>query len=482
MSSPPITPPVEAPKTEAQSRFDDTGAACEWCELYRPGGYHPVHLGDSLRDGQYKVIRKLGDGGFSTVWLAIDGHNKRYVALKVVMSKPTASINKELAIREQLEEVAAAGAFSKNIIKLLDNFEIVGPNGTHQCLVNEPMGATVTSMVAEIEENKALRVMYMLRYPKWMVKSILKQTLSGLAFLHEHGIVHSDIQQGNLLFSIPSLDEMDEERLKQNEAETTEPLRRLDGKQDKWAPKYLALGQPLHEYVNISPDFRIKISDLASAFPLSDPPVLTITPLALRAPELIFNESFDASIDVWAVGCLIYEFLTGMPLFSVNCMGDDDKDDADDGHLMDLNDILEPLPDAWLKKWPRADKWFGPDRERLDPQGAETGNYVENVGSHNPSQWIAGEEDIGGESEMGDFEGRDSTFADEFEGEFLEDPFKQEPFVIGPLETLFEKYKPKDMDSDEAKVVTDLIRQILQYEPAKRPTAAQLLEHPWFNE
>ena len=44
----------------------------EWIEQYRPGGYHPVDLGNEFKDGQYKVIRKLNYGSVSTVWLAHD--------------------------------------------------------------------------------------------------------------------------------------------------------------------------------------------------------------------------------------------------------------------------------------------------------------------------------------------------------------------------------------------------------------------------
>jgi hypothetical protein len=43
---------------------------------YRPGGFHPVALGDTLKDGRYKIHHKLGYGGFSTVWVARD---HRYV-------------------------------------------------------------------------------------------------------------------------------------------------------------------------------------------------------------------------------------------------------------------------------------------------------------------------------------------------------------------------------------------------------------------
>lgn len=41
-------------------------------DVYHPGGFHPVSLGDTFNSGRYKVLRKLGYGTFSTVWLARD--------------------------------------------------------------------------------------------------------------------------------------------------------------------------------------------------------------------------------------------------------------------------------------------------------------------------------------------------------------------------------------------------------------------------
>lgn len=44
----------------------------EKLDRYRPGGYHPVLVGDTFKDGRYTIVNKLGFGGYSTVWLAWD--------------------------------------------------------------------------------------------------------------------------------------------------------------------------------------------------------------------------------------------------------------------------------------------------------------------------------------------------------------------------------------------------------------------------
>lgn len=51
--------------------FHFGGPGVEGPHLYRPGGYHPVHLGD-VHHQRYKAIHKLGYGTYSTVWLARD--------------------------------------------------------------------------------------------------------------------------------------------------------------------------------------------------------------------------------------------------------------------------------------------------------------------------------------------------------------------------------------------------------------------------
>jgi hypothetical protein len=70
--SSPVTPSAECPRTSAEQRFPCLYDPTEWIEDYRPGRYHPVNLGDTFKDSRYRVIRKLGYGSYSTVWLARD--------------------------------------------------------------------------------------------------------------------------------------------------------------------------------------------------------------------------------------------------------------------------------------------------------------------------------------------------------------------------------------------------------------------------
>lgn len=47
----------------------------EGCQVYRPGGFHPVYIGDIFKD-RYRVLNKVGYGTYSTVWLVHDEHRE----------------------------------------------------------------------------------------------------------------------------------------------------------------------------------------------------------------------------------------------------------------------------------------------------------------------------------------------------------------------------------------------------------------------
>ena len=189
---------------------------------------------------------------------------ERYVALKVCISDVSASTT-ELQILRHIAEAAPTEGFC-HITQLLGDFEHHGPNGTHKCLVFEPMGPSVNSMVEELPQFKPRKWGMEIRYPPWMAKSILKQSLQALRFLHDNGIAHGDFQPGNMLFALDGIDSKPEEALRQDEdvesGSISAAVQRVDGKQDRWAPRYLCIGQSLAPFTHHDEGFKIKLSDM----------------------------------------------------------------------------------------------------------------------------------------------------------------------------------------------------------------------------
>ncbi|KIM86044.1 hypothetical protein PILCRDRAFT_816587 [Piloderma croceum F 1598] len=101
---------------------------------YARGGYHPINLGD-VSQLRYKVVRKLGWGGYSTVWLAYDQRSGRHVAIKVLTADASAS-NKlhELQFLQHIQAHNRHHPGHSRVIQLLDNFYQAGPHGSHLCL------------------------------------------------------------------------------------------------------------------------------------------------------------------------------------------------------------------------------------------------------------------------------------------------------------------------------------------------------------
>lgn len=156
---------------------------------------------------------------------------------------------------------------ARYITRRLDEFEHRGPNGLHKCLVLEPMGPNVFAMVEELPQFNPRRIEMKIRYPVQMAKSILKQYLQALAFLHENGIAHGNIHLANILFPLSDIDSTPEDLLRQaKDAETNSispPVQRLDGKQDKWAPEYLCVPQPLVPFTCYTEGFKLKLCDMS---------------------------------------------------------------------------------------------------------------------------------------------------------------------------------------------------------------------------
>ncbi|KAF7253713.1 SRSF protein kinase 1 [Varanus komodoensis] len=94
---------------------------------YCKGGYHLVKIGD-LFNGRYHVIRKLGWGHFSTVWLSWDIQGKRFVAMKVVKSAEhyTETALDEIKLLKSVRNTDPNDPNRERVVQLLDDFKISG--------------------------------------------------------------------------------------------------------------------------------------------------------------------------------------------------------------------------------------------------------------------------------------------------------------------------------------------------------------------
>ncbi|XP_064430787.1 SRSF protein kinase 3 isoform X3 [Mirounga angustirostris] len=162
---------------------------------YCKGGYYPVKIGD-LFNGRYHVVRKLGWGHFSTVWLCWDIQRKRFVALKVVKSAGhyTETAVDEIKLLKCVRDSDPSDPKRETIVQLIDDFRISGVNGVHVCMVLEVLGHQLLKWI--IKSNYQ-------GLPVPCVKSIVRQVLDGLDYLHTKcKIIHTDIKPENILLCV----------------------------------------------------------------------------------------------------------------------------------------------------------------------------------------------------------------------------------------------------------------------------------------
>jgi serine/threonine protein kinase len=144
-------------------------------------------MADQLFADRYRLERRLGVGGMSTVQLAFDTRLERYVAVKLLAEHLAEDAS--FVARFKREALAAARLVHPNVVQVFDfglddetarNFIVMEHVDGHSC--------------AEILRDQGA-------LPPEDAVSILTQACSGLDYAHRNGVVHRDVKPGNLLRS-----------------------------------------------------------------------------------------------------------------------------------------------------------------------------------------------------------------------------------------------------------------------------------------
>jgi serine/threonine-protein kinase len=244
-----------------------------------------------LAAGRYRLVRQIGEGGMASVWLARDSLLERECVLKLLHARYVG--NAELVGGFEREARTTASLRSAHVVQLFDRGVWRGlPFMTLELLPGESLYTRLL-----LRERLDVEATY----------RILSQVARGLACVHAEGIVHRDLKPSNVV---------------------------LTSSEDGEVAKIIDFGVAL--------DSRFEREASPSHALIGTP--------AYMSPEQALGLAVDWRSDLWSLGVLAFECLTGVVLFESN------------GATPTTDKILyQPLPKvtALVPELPRAiEAWF----------------------------------------------------------------------------------------------------------------------------
>jgi len=218
-------------------------------------GYYRAKLGELLDDGRYEVTEtNFGKGVFSSVLKAKDLKSSSFVAIKIIRNNETMrkASKTEIAILKKLSD--RDPEHKKHVVQFHRSFEFRG----HVFLVFEKLAMNLREAAKKFGRDVGISIS--------AVRVYARQLFVALMHLQKCGIVHADIKPDNVL---------------------------------------------VNDQLNV-----LKICDFGSAIFNADN---ELTPYLAsrfyRAPEVVLGLPYSFPIDLWAVGCCLYELYVGKICF-----------------------------------------------------------------------------------------------------------------------------------------------------------------------
>jgi serine/threonine protein kinase len=222
----------------------------------------PATLAGQLLDGRYRVVKKIGEGGMSFVYLALDEKSRERVAIKVLSP---ALLQDRTAMERLRREAALAG-------------KLVHPNVCHIMRLGET-SAGLVYVVMPLLEGELLcdRTANRGQLPLPVTVQFVSDIAAGLQAAHELGIIHRDLKPENVMIC---------------------PL--PDGRE-----RAVVMDFGLAKERRVGPELQ----------------KLTATGIVLGTPEFMSPEQLrgkplDPRSDIYALGLMTYEMLTGQLPFA----------------------------------------------------------------------------------------------------------------------------------------------------------------------
>ncbi|EEQ86719.1 CAMK/CAMK1/CAMK1-RCK protein kinase [Blastomyces dermatitidis ER-3] len=250
---------------------------------------------------RWELVEKMGDGAFSNVYRARDTTGKfKEVAIKVVRKFEMNSKQGEAHLHPDLKKKQKQVVERANILKEVQIMrQIDHPNIVK--LIEFSESRQFYYIVLELCPGGELfhQIVRLTYFSEDLSRHVILQVAKAIEYLHEHcGVVHRDIKPENLLFyPVPFIP-------------TKNPKPPAPGDEEKADEGEFTPG------VGGGGIGQIKVADFGLSKVIWDSE--TMTPcgtVGYTAPEIVKDERYSKSVDMWALGCVLYTLLCGFPPF-----------------------------------------------------------------------------------------------------------------------------------------------------------------------